>query len=387
MKVHEEKNCCSGCCACKYTCPQNAISMIYDRQGFLYPEINQQLCNSCGLCREKCPFHNDFIVSGNYKNPYVYAAKHRRDEVRMNSSSGGIFTAISDYVLNKRGVVYGAAFDDKLRVIHKKAVTLAERDLLRGSKYVQSSIDNIILDIKKELTKGKLVLFTGTPCQNAGLSSILSDAKNVTNLLLCDVICHGTPSPNILQDYLTYCEFKKNSKITGYSFRYKGNGWGHTEQATYANGETDSKSLLSQSYKDLFYSHMIFRPACYNCGFCRFQRPSDITLADFWGIEKCLPDFVDDKGVSLVLINSQKGESLFKNISSQLYYEKSNAVDCLQRNLYAPTEISPHYDQFWREYYQHGFGFVINKYTRYNYKNISKQKLKSFLKVLGRQIL
>jgi len=366
MLIYEKKEDCCGCTACMNICPKQAITMIADDEGFLYPSINQELCIECDLCKKVCSFHDNYRISGNYNQPLVYAAKHRNDEVRMHSSSGGMFTAISDYILSNDGIVYGAAFDEQFRVHHQKAETKEERNKFRGSKYVQSNLHGIFKDIKEELIKGRAVLFTGTPCQNAGLHAYLN--KNYENLYLCDIICHGTPSQMIFENYIHYCQRKKRSRIIEYNCRYKGNGWHtHTEKAVYANGKEDSKSLLSQSYKALFYSHLALRPACHNCKFCNFSRPSDITIADFWGIEKCIPDFDDDKGVSLVLVNSPKGLDLFQAIREILYYRESNTRDCLQHNLHSPFMASMQREQFWRDYRDKGFDYVLKRYVAYGF--------------------
>jgi coenzyme F420-reducing hydrogenase beta subunit len=382
MLIYERKEECCGCTACKSICPKQAITMIADEEGFLYPSINQELCIECNLCKQVCPFSDNYRTSGNYDQPLVYAAKHKDDNVRMNSSSGGMFTAISDYILDIDGVVYGAAFDEKFVVRHQKAETAEERNKFRGSKYVQSNLIGVFEDIKKELKKERTVLFTGTPCQNAGLGSYLN--KNYDNLYLCDIVCHGTPSPLIFKNYIKYCERKNNNSIKEYYWRFKGNGWhSHTEKAVYADGKEDSTSLLSQSYKELFYSHVTLRPACHNCKFCNFSRPSDITIGDFWGIEKSMPDFDDNTGVSLVLTNSTKGQELFERISKNLYYRESNTTDCLQHNLHTPSQPSPRRDKFWQDYKNKGFEYVLKKYTGYGFVGQSKKAAAKVLNKLG----
>ncbi len=376
MLAYESKDECAGCNACLNICPENAITMLADDEGFLYPHTDEELCSQCGLCQQICPFKSSFKIKGNYDVPKVYAVKHRDDQVRMNSSSGGMFTAISDYVLGIGGVVYGAAFDNQYRVCHQKAVTTEERNRFRGSKYVQSDLNDVFADIKAELKTGQTVLFTGTPCQNAGLSAFLM--KKYENLILCDIVCHGTPSPLIFKEYIGYCEMKSRSQIIGYYCRYKGNGWhSHTEKAICANGKEDSQSPLSQSYKNIFYSHTALRPSCHNCKFCRFTRPSDITIADFWGIERSMPDFDDNKGVSLVLINSPKGKNLFGNLAEQIEWRTSNTCECLQHNLQAPSQASPYREQFWKEYHANGIEYILKKYGGLG----AKQSAKRFIRI------
>jgi len=367
IELYERSEDCCGCTACMSICPKDAIMMTADKEGFLYPQIDEALCIECDLCTQVCAFHDSYRIGGNYDQPLVYAAKHRSDEVRMNSSSGGLFTAISDFVLERNGVVYGAAFGKDFEVRHHRAETVEERDRFRGSKYVQSNLLGIYKEVKTELRKGKTVLFTGTPCQNAGLRSFLN--KEYEGLYLCDIVCHGTPSPRLFADYIAFCEKKQGSKIKEYYCRYKGNGWhSHTEKAVFANGKEDFHSLLSQAYKSLFYSHVALRPSCHNCKFCNFNRPSDITIADFWGIEKSMPDFDDNKGVSLVLVSSAKGEALLNGIQESIVARQSSIQDCLQHNLQAPTVPSPKREQFWREYETKGFEYVLKKYGGLGYK-------------------
>lgn len=382
MLAYDKKENCAGCSACMNICPLDAISMQADKEGFLYPVTDEEICNDCGLCQKICPFHNDYRISGNFQQPLVYAAKHRSDEVRMNSSSGGMFTAISDYILGNEGVIYGAAFDKDFKVCHQKAVNEGERNKFRGSKYVQSDLKGIFTEIKNELRQGKMVLFTGTPCQNAGLHAYLK--KSYENLYLCDIVCHGTPSPLIFKDYIKYCERKNKSKIKAYYCRYKGNGWhSHTEKAIYVNGKEDYTSTLSQSYKNLFYSHTILRPSCHNCKFKNFQRPSDITIADFWGIERSMPEIDDNIGVSLVLINSSKGTKLFDKAKNQIHYRESNMTDCMQMNLREPYKPSLFREQFWQDYHANGIEYILKKYGGLGAKQSAKRFIRNGLDKTG----
>lgn len=382
MLAYTKQELCVGCTACISICPYNAINMVADKEGFLYPLIDENLCIDCGLCQKICPFQSGYKINGNYAQPKVYAVKHRDDNVRMNSSSGGMFTAISDFILFNNGIIYGAAFDEHFRVCHQKAENVEESKKFRGSKYVQSDLKAVFKDIKDELIKGRKILFTGTPCQNAGLRVYLG--KNYENLFFCDIICHGTPSPLIFEDYIKYCEHKKRSKITEYYCRDKCNGWhSHTEKAVYANGKEDSTSAISQIYKVLFYSNYVLRPACHNCQFCNLSRPSDITIADFWGIEKKMPDFDDNIGVSLVLVNSNKGMELFDNVKSQIIYRESNTDDCMQYNLYSPTPSSAKRQQFWEDYWDKGFDFVLKEYIGYGFKYRIKVFVRNYLIKFG----
>lgn len=383
ISVYNRKEDCCGCTACQQICPSSAIEMKPDEEGFLYPEINQDECTDCGLCREVCAFQNGYDTSKNFAIPYVYAVKHANEEVRMSSSSGGAFTAISDYILNAGGYICGVTFDENMNVVHQIVSTKEDRERLKGSKYVQSNLGNTYLEIRDLLRQNEKVLFTGTPCQNAGLKSFLSDV-NTENLFLCDIVCHGTPSPLMWREHITQLECKENSKIVRYHCRSKVKGWhGHNEMVIYEKGKKDYKSILSQKHKVLFYSHNILRPSCHYCRYTNLNRPSDLTIADFWGIEKVMPDFDDNKGVSMVLINSPKGQMLFDNIKGDLICRESNVEDCLQPQLQYPAKPSVNREQFWSDYHSQGYDYIVKKYAGNNFKSRGKSIIKRTLDRLG----
>lgn len=382
MLIYERKEECCGCTACTSICPKQAITMIADEEGFLYPGIKQVLCIECDLCKQVCPFSDNYRTSGNYDKPIVYAAKHKDDNVRMHSSSGGMFTAISDYILDIDGVIYGAAFDENFVVHHQKAKTPEERNKFRGSKYIQSNLIGVFEDIKNELKKGRTVLFTGTPCQNAGLRAFLN--KSYDNLYLCDIVCHGTPSPLLWKEYIGFLEKRSKSRLVNYFFRYKEVGWrGYNVYALFDNGKSKLNTPDMMTYANIFGSDLALRPACHNCKFCNFSRPSDITIGDFWGIEKGMPDFDDNIGVSLVLINSSKGKGLFQRISKNLCYRESNTADCLQHNLHTPSQLSPRRGKFWQDYKNKGFEYVFKKYAGFGFVGQLEKAAVKVLKKLG----
>jgi coenzyme F420-reducing hydrogenase beta subunit len=382
IQVYDKNNDCCGCTACKNICPTQAIIMKPDEEGFLYPQINQDLCIDCGLCRKVCAFQNGYNTDHILEKQQVYAIKHKSDEVRKNSTSGGAFTAISDYILKKNGVIYGAAFDDEFCVVHQRVETVDGRNKMRGSKYVQSDLNDVYLQIKEDLKNGRNVLFTGVGCQVAGLNSYLEKSKvNVEKLLTVDIICHGVPSPKLFSDYISYLEVKNKSKIKQYHFRSKIKGWGHTEYTVFENGKQDHTSILSQTYKELFYSNLSLRPSCYTCKYTNFLRPADITIADYWGIENYFPEFKDELGVSAIIINTAKGTSSYSELCDSVVSIASNINDCAkrQRNLYTPSPMNPRRDEFWKEYKQYGFDYIINKYTSMSFKYRLKQGIRHML--------
>jgi len=381
----DKKQDCCGCTACKTICPKQAITMQPDEEGFLYPQIHQELCAECGLCKKVCAFQNGYDTVCNLELPEVYAVKHKSDDVRYVSSSGGMFTVLSDEILFNGGVVYGVDFDENMVACHQRAESKTQRNKFRGSKYVQSDVRQAFKDVNVDLKTGKQVLFTGTPCQVAGLKEYLIQiGTDINNLLLCDNVCHGTPSPLIFSDYLRFCETKREKKIVNYFCRSKINGWhSHTEKTVYANGQEDYKSILSQLYKEIFHSHIALRPSCHNCKYTNLKRPSDITIADFWGIEKTMPEFDDNKGISLVLLNTAKGQEIFEKVKDGIVFTQSNMADCLQPNLKEPTKPSSKREMFWLDYQENGFEYVVKKYGGYGAKGSIKRVIIKLLRKSG----
>ena len=249
---------CCGCTACLYSCPTNAISMKFDREGFVYPVIDDTLCIDCSKCDIVCSFtHNKLINDFKIRS---YAFKNNDERVREKSQSGGAFISISDYFLNKNGVVYGVGYDATFAACHKRAITKEQRNEFVGSKYVQSNMNNIFGYIKDDLCSNKLVLFSGTPCQVAGLKSYLRNEKNIDNLYTVDLLCHGVPSPLVWKDYLSYIN-KSYGQIMNVTFRDKSYGWRSHMESFYIR-----KSKISKSYfAKLFHGHLIIRPCCFNC--------------------------------------------------------------------------------------------------------------------------
>lgn len=361
-----KENCC-GCSACHHICPRNAITMEPDKEGFLYPSINQDLCIDCKMCITVCPL----LKVGNTKEvafPKVYAAKHKSDDVRMTCTSGGAFTALSDYILKQNGVVYGVDFDENFYVCHKKAQTAHERDRFKISKYVQSDLKNTFADIKHNLTNGKLVLFTGTPCQAAGLRSFIGNQPHAKNLYVCDVICYGIPSPLIWQEYIHYLEDKFDDKIDSIQFRSKVFGWNRKNSGKnfmFTTRNSREPHIDDDYYSLYFNAQTIIRPSCYQCKFTDIKRPSDITIADYWGIKKYVPEFIDNKGISLLLLNSPKGKMLFEYVKNDFEYIERPAKECLaeQQRLHEPVKSPQKRNQFWQDYYSNGFSYLIDNYT------------------------
>ena len=307
---------CCGCSACYAVCPVGAISMRPDEEGFLQPVVDGEKCVRCGKCGKVCPVLNPGVP----RTPLsVYAAKAKDDELRRVSSSGGVFSLLAREVLNRGGVVYGAAFEKGThRVIHQSAENEEELDALRGSKYVQSDMSDTFVKVKRELDAGRYVLFSGCPCQVAGLRMFLG--KDYDNLLLVDVICHAVPSPLAWQKYLSCQEHKEQAKVTR-TFSRRNCAWRKYALSLEFCNSRDSTYLVnpaSETYLKAFVSELFNRKCCHHCSFRSFKSGSDITIGDFWGVEKSHPELDDDKGVSAVCCHTIKGSVTFNVIREQL---------------------------------------------------------------------
>lgn len=355
-KIKEQ---CCGCTACKWVCPTNAIEMIEDNKGFKYPNINEGKCIRCGKCTKVCPIQNSKITEKK-EYPIFYGIKNKDLDDRKLSTSGGAFVILSNYILENNGVVYGADFDENNKVVHNRATSKEQRDRFRISKYVQSEIDQVYNMVKEDLLNNKKVLFSGTPCQTSGLSNYLKNI-NTDNLFLCDLICHGVPSPKVYKDFLNYMKKKEGQEIKKFTFRNNNFKWGeHIETTEFENGKT----VNGKTYAKLFYSHLCLRESCFECPFTNLDRPSDITIGDFWGVEKVDREFYDTDGVSLILINTNKGEKLFEKIKENVHCIKCEKDECMQHNLKQPSIKPEGISEFWEFYNNNEFEKVIEKYVK-----------------------
>lgn len=314
----------------------------------------------------------------NWTDPKVYAVRHKDEGIRAVSRSGGIFTAISDVILEHGGVVYGCILTDDFRAVHVKADNPAHRDRMRGSKYIQSKIGEVYRDVQEDLIAGRGVLFSGTSCQVAGLKCYLR--KEYSSLLCIDIVCHGVPSLVVWQEYLRWQERRNHSKVVRVDFRNKGDyGWrAHTETLWFENG----RNVSSEIFKNLFYGHRVLRPSCYECPYKSIMHPGDITIADYWGIEKAAPEMDDNRGVSLVLINNDRAESVFADVKHMLHWKVTRIEDSMQPPLEAPFPRPDDRDQFWEDFRNKGFGYIARKYGGAGVAN----KMRTVLRMLKRQL-
>ena len=307
----------------------------------------------------------------------AYIVKHRDFETRVASRSGGIFTAISDIVLDQRGVVYGCVVNEQFQAEHIRAVSKEERNCLRGSKYVQSSVGKCYENARDDLKLGKQVLFSGTGCQIAGLKSYLGSIPD--NLLTMDLVCHGVPSPAVWKSFLKWMENKYHGKISSVNFRDKRYGW----MAHFETVIIDGRIRVADYYRAIFYKHFSLRPSCFNCPYANTGRGSDITIADAWGVDRRHSSFNDDKGVSLVLLNTDKGLSYFERAKKGLEIIEVDLNEFMQPNLQTPSKAPIDRVDFWRDFTQSGFSFVSQKYGDNTLKGNVKSIIKRILGITG----
>lgn len=314
----------------------------------------------------------------------VYAVKHKEFDIRMASRSGGVFTALSDEVLHRGGIVYGCVLNEQFEAVHVRAETAGERNKMRGSKYIQSNMGDIFTQVKQDLQNGRKVLFSGTSCQVAGLKAFLQ--KDYSEQLLCvDILCHGVPSPLIWKKYLNWQEQKNNGKIISVNFRNKKDfGWrAHVETLTMQDPDGNTFSLNSEVFKELFYGHRALRPCCYRCPYKDIVHPADITIADYWGIDQASPGFNDNKGVSLVLINNFAGDRFFENIRDCLEVRECRIEDSMQPPLKAPFDRPSDRETFWKDVEKQEFDYIVKKYRAKTFMTRVKKKVKRVLKKLN----
>lgn len=337
IKVKNKEQCC-GCGACIACCPQSAVIFKEDIEGFSYPTVESDKCIECGLCEKVCP------IKQRYENNYSgksYAAYTKEASSRKNSSSGGIFGVIASAVLKNGGVVCGAAFNDDFTVSHIIIDNIEDLHRLQGSKYVQSYINGIFIEIKEVLEAGKIVLFSGTACQVAGLKKYLR--KEYNNLISIDVLCHGVPSPKLWEKYIRELKVEHGKEIKNINFRNKEDGWkAFSFLVEFEDKIIKRENFVNNNYMKLFLSNICLRPSCHACKYKGLDRPSDLTIGDFWGVEKMLPDMDDDMGTSIVKINSLKGEKIFRKLSNQLNYREVDIDVALPENADSRKSVKPH---------------------------------------------
>lgn len=364
MIIIADKKTCCGCSACINACSKNAITMLPDAEGFLYPQVDKNLCVNCDLCEKICPILNTTPEIKNEEQK-GYLLQIKDNSIREESTSGGSFTAIASWIIERQGVVFGAAFDyTDYKVKHCSVETLDELSKFRNSKYVQSDIRNTYLEVKKFLQQGKIVAYSGAPCQIEGLLHYLR--KSYDKLVLIDFVCYGIPSPGIFADYLKYKQQEIGGNFKKILFREKRLCYNYTSfsiynedpKKDYHNGVERDKFMRS------FFSNMNIRPSCYDCKFKKRYRVSDFTIWDCYAVRKFSKNF-DDKGTNRVLIHTEKGHQILNDIRNHVQIEEYKDVDYFIKDEIAMVKSVPYEkrrDQFFLDYQTMKFEIFINKW-------------------------
>ncbi len=375
LKLMLKKHCC-GCNACVQICPVNCITPQKDREGFFYPDIDEDKCINCNQCEKVCPMFDTLKSDNSFKETYITYLNN--DKIRLQSSSGGVFSAVSDEILCSGGVVYGAAFDEEFMVRHIRVDSIEDMYMLRGSKYLQSDIGDTFVQVKADLNNKKTVLYTGTACQIAGLKKFLN--KDYDSLYTIDVLCHGVPSPEIWRKYLNELSAAYKSKVVGVNFRKKDSGWKkYSVEIEFENGKKYSCVHSNNPFMKIFLSDICLRPSCHECKYKQLDRPSDITIGDCWGVEKIRPDMDDDKGTSVVIVHTNKGKEIFERISKTLKYESVDVDEILPESADSRKSVAPHVkrDKFFKD-------FNNDKNFTSLLKNIETPKIKRIFRKMKR---
>lgn len=339
MHLHRLKNpnnCC-GCGACAAACNMKCIAMIQDTEGFLYPLTDENCCIECGACKKVCPM---LLIPHQGQPPAAFAAWNRDAAVRAESSSGGIFSALMQRTLQQGGIVIGAAFDSTMTLRHQSAQDEAESHKFRGSKYLQSIIGDVYREVQEHLKQNRHVLFSGTPCQIAGLYTFLGSDHN--KLLTCDLVCHGVPSPKVFTAYKENLERRHNAKVRKIDFRSKDSGWKRFSVSLSFDNDTEYRRVVTDDpFMFGYLRDTYLRPSCHTCRFSRIPRVADITLGDFWGVGDHHPEWDDDRGTSLILVQTAKGLDAFAAIRDALVVHDADLDLAIRSNPCICTSVSP----------------------------------------------
>ncbi len=372
---------CTGCAACSICCPKDAISMVEDREGFLYPYINQNECDTCGLCIKVCPVHNASAKRSKVI-PTLYAGWTNDSELLQQSTSGGVFSEIAHNVIEKGGIVFGAAFDKMMTVRHMAVETYEELQALRGSKYVQSDVGDTYRQAEGYLKSGRRVLFSGTPCQISGLHAVIR--KDYKNLLTCDLLCHGVPSPKVFRMAIDSLEKRYETKVIDFFFREKSCGWLYpTVRIAFANGEFLNENNTDNSFNLGFLKNIYLRPACSQCPVKPGGSRADITLGDFWELLKYQPSLINRDGTSAVLVNTEHGRHVIQNVTGRMTltecpfsYVKNDS------NIFKSAKASPEREAFFANIDILSFEDLTRKYIKP--RSVLMQKLARIRRVARR---
>lgn len=354
MDLYQKKEECCGCNACMDICPEAAISMVKDREGFYYPKRNKSACTGCGKCKEVCPLKNEKLTKS---KAFYLGVQAKEERIRSSSSSGGIFSMLAQYVFRRKGIVYGAGYDNDMNVVHKGIENECESEQIKRTKYVQSRLEGVYRDIERNLRKNRWVLFCGTPCQAHALLLFLG--RSYEKLIVVDLVCYGVPSPGIWERYVKYLEHKHQGKMTDFSFRDKRNkDNGHARSY-----KIDGREYVDSIYQDMFcrmyFRNYTLRPACYSCTFCKLDKNTDFTIGDFWGIERIMPAFDDGMGTSLVIGHSERAGEIWNEIKDEVKWFECKREDLMQPRLVEPVRLTKARQRFMLVYKMLPFQIIM----------------------------
>lgn len=381
LPINNDKKNCTGCGACAAACKH--LTMIMDDEGFRYPHADDG-CNICGRCQKICPMMDSNgdvlqhlrtielsdVASDTY--PKAFAAWNNDSAIRKESSSGGVFSVLAEQTIAAGGLVFGAAFDKELNLRHWVADNNANLAALRGSKYIQSETGDVFLQVEAAVKQGRKVLFTGTPCQVAGLTSFLGCQPQ--GLLTCDLVCHGVPSEKVFRKYIKELEALRGAQVVAVSFRDKKFGWKqYSVKIDFSNGAVYEVTLDNDNFMRAFLSNLCLRPSCYCCPFATIPRQGDITLADYWGVSSAHPKIDDDRGVSLIMVNNDKGNTAFNSITASLTVYQSTLGKAIAGNPCAvrPVNMKPEREAFMGDADHLPLSELVKKYMPLQLKNKS----------------
>lgn len=391
MEICSSINCC-GCTVCSFVCKHNAIQIVLDEQGFVHPLVNNDLCIECGLCVKKCPINYRDNNSVTIKNHKVYAAFSKNKEILKTSSSGGIFSVLAKDVICRGGIVFGVRWDENLVAIHDYCDNNIDLIHFRGSKYVQSDVRDSYVKAKEFLNNGRVVLFSGTPCQIEALNLYLN--QKYENLITVDVVCHGVPSPIVWKSYKEHIEKSMSASLKTMRFRVKYPSW-NSSSCQFLNEKGDQKliSVYNDPYFAGFVRNTFLRPSCYVCRFSNINHPSDITLCDYWGYKPKSLKFINyyKTGISAIIVNSSQGNQIIDKIKEELILEKSDLKSVARgnHNLSAAQSACENTELFWNAFQDSTFNWDIyrDKYLKskyvYNQRNAYiENKIKTPLRII-----
>lgn len=378
---------CAGCSACAAACPQGCITMESDSEGFRRPSVAAARCVDCGLCTKACPVLN---TAGTDQLPAAFAAKNKEETVRAVSTSGGVFTLLAQQVLEQGGVVFGAAYDADFKVEHRMVESAEFLPSLRGAKYAQSDLGDTFRQVQEQLDRGRQVLFSGTPCQVAGLRAFLG--REEPNLLLVDLVCHGSPSPAVWERYLSWRseQVADGQRPVTVNLRSKDTGWStYSVDIRWPYGRNYMATNREDPYIRAFVGDLCLRPSCHRCSFKGLNRCADFTLGDYWGVWDQVPAMSDNKGTSIVLVHTEKAKALWDKLSPAMVVRPVDVRRCMEQNpaaLQSAKYDAENRNSFLHRYQDEDFAALVDELlpkpsAANDFAHRVAGKLKRFLKI------